>query len=120
MLPAFCIPFLQYGAEVVIWVTGRAIKSSVKAAAKACLSMLPAVSRRHIVYWLSRIRGNKGLILYGLRQMSPATTTANEGAGDTEWTESFLREVGKDPKKFNADFHKATGKSFMSSLARVA
>jgi len=120
ILPSFCIPFLQYGAEVVIWAAGLAMKTSVSAAAKACLSKLPFITRRHIAYWLARIRGNSDLINYGINQMSPATTTTNESARDTGWTELFLSESGDDPEKFNAGFHKATGKSFMSLHISVA
>ena len=120
MLPSFCIPYLQYGAEAVIWAAGLALRTTVNAAAKACLSSLPFITRRHITYWLARIRGNRDLIRYGINQMSPATTTTNESARDTEPTELFLSEYGGDPEKFNSDFHKATGKSFMSLQISVA
>jgi len=120
MLPSFCIPFLQYGAEVIIWATGLAMKTSVSAAAKACLSALPFITRRHIAYWLIRIKDNRDLIRYGINQMSPATTTTNESARDMEPTELFLSESGSDPQKFNSDFHKVTGKSFMSLHISVA
>ena len=120
MLPSFCIPFLQYGAEAVIWTVGLAIRTTISVAAKACLSVLPFVTRRHITYWLTRIKGNRDLIRYGINQMSPATTTTNESARDTEPAELFLSESGSDPQKFNSDFHKVTGKSFMSLHISVA
>ena len=120
MLPSFCIPFLQYGAEAVIWAVGLAVRTTVSAALKACLSSLPFITRRHITYWLARIRGNLDLIRYGINQMSPATTTTNESARDTGSTELFLSESESNPQKFNSGFHKVTGKSFMSLHISVA
>ena len=120
MLPAFCIPFFVYGTDVVVWAIVYTMSGSLRAAVKACSAMLSLVTRRHIAYWRSRFRRNGDLISYGLNQMSPAPATSNERAEDIKWTERFLREAGKDPEKFNADFHKTIGKSFMSLQTSVA
>jgi hypothetical protein len=122
MLPSFCIPGFQYGADVVICMTRRAYQcGSVSRAAREWSGYLPEISRRHLTYYLSRLRANRILLQYGLNGMSPAFIRLGTIAEDKSWTKSFLDEIRfLKPSRFNADFHQITGSSFMSLHNMVA
>lgn len=41
--------------------------------------------------------------------------------GDDDWTKEFLKEISDaDSQEFNAEFHKETGKTFLSLQNSVA
>jgi hypothetical protein len=122
MLPAFCIPGVTHGVLLVVMLLRYAITAgSIKKTVKKFSAYVGSVSRRLINKYLARLRNNRRLIQYGLNQLSPDNIHLGGLPGDAKWTESFL--FGIRPTlcpEFNADFHKATGKSFLSLHNRIA
>ena len=116
MLPSFCVSGFSYGAELIINMAQSAAETgSVRKATKEWRGSAESVSRRLIALYLARIRGNRKLIQYGLNQISPGNAHIGGTPGDIEWAKRFL--LGIRPTlapEFNANFHKTTGKSFMS------
>jgi len=122
MLPSFCIAGHSYGADFVVALLQYVINTgSIKKAVNEWCAMAAGISRRLVSKYLARLRNNRGLIQYGINQMSPDNIRLGRMPGDTEWTKSFLS--GMRPAlcpEFNADFHKITGISFMSLHNRIA
>ena len=122
MLPSFCAAGFSYGAELIVSMARTAAETgSVRRAVTEWRGSAESVSRRLIAQYLARIRGNRRLIQYGLNQISPGNAHIGNTPGDTEWTKRFL--LGIRPTlvaEFNADFHKTTNKSFMSSQKRIS
>ena len=122
MLPSFCIAGFSYSVDFVVALLQYVInKGSVKKSAREWRAITAEISRRLINKYLVRLRNNRGLIQYGINQMSPDNIGFGRMPGDTEWTKSFLS--GMRPSlspEFNANFHKITGKSFMSLHNRIA
>jgi len=122
MLPSFCLSGHSYGVEFIITLLQRVLTiGSIKRVVEEWRIKWAGTSRRLINKYLSRLRNNRGLIQYGINQMSPDNISLGRLPGDTEWTKSFL--CGIRPNlcpELNADFHKITGKSFMSLQNRIA
>jgi len=122
MLPSFCIAGFSYSVDFVVALLQYVInKDSIKKAVREWRAIAAEISRRLINKYLARLRNNRGLIQYGINQMSPDNIGLGRMPGDTEWTKSFLS--GMRPSlspEFNANFHKITGKSFMSLHNRIA
>jgi hypothetical protein len=96
-------------------------KGSVKRTVREWRAIAVIISRRLINKYLARLRNNRGLIQYGINQMSPENISLGRTAGDTEWTKSFLDGIRPSlSPEFNASFHNKTGKSFMSLQNRIA
>ena len=117
MLPSFCLSGFSYGIEFIMTLLVQVITAGSirKVVLEWCLRGA-VITRRLINKYLSRLRGNRRMIQYGLNQLSPDNINLGRISGDTEWTRSFLG--GMRPHlspEFNAEFHKTTGKSFMSS-----
>jgi len=121
-LPSFCVPGYTYGVIVIVMILLRALETdSIKKTAKEWRGRGMAITRRHIAKHMGRLRENRKLIQYGLNQISPENANMGGETGDTEWTKRFL--LGIRPTlsaEFNANFHKATGISFMSTRNRIA
>ena len=122
MLPSFCIARFSYSVDFVVALLQYVInKGSIKKTVREWRAVALDISRRLINKYLTRLRTNRGLIQYGINQMSPDNIGLGRMPGDTEWTKSFLS--GMRPSlspEFNANFHKITGKSFMSLHNRIA
>ena len=122
MLPSFCVSGHSYGIELIITLLQQvySIGSLKKVVAQWCSGGIE-ISRRLINKYLSRLRHNRGMIQYGINQLSPDNISLGRLSGDTEWTKSFLGGIMPSlSPEFNAKFHKTTGKSFMSSHNRIA
>ena len=122
MLPSFCVAGFTYSVEFIVALLWHAVdKSSVKKAAREWRVIAAGMSRRLISKYLARLRNNRKLIQYGLNQISPGDIGLGPPPGDTGWTKSFLDRIRPSlSPEFNADFHKSTGKSFMSLHNRIA
>jgi hypothetical protein len=122
MLPSFCIAWHSYSVDFVVALLQYVInKGSIKRAVREWRAIAASISRRLVNKYLARLRNNRNMIQYGMNQMSPDNIGLGRMPGDTEWTKSFL--FGMRPPlspEFNANFHKATGKSFMSLHNRIA
>jgi hypothetical protein len=95
--------------------------NSIRKAANHTSKLIKTMTRRHIALYLARLRKNRSLIQYGINQISPENINIGSLSGDTEWTKRFLFGLkAKLQPEFNADFHKITGKSFMSVQNRIA
>ena len=122
MLPSFCISGFSYSVDIVIALLQYVInKGSIKKTVKEWRAIAVEVSRRLIAKYLARLRNNRGLIQYGINQISPDNIGLGRPPGDTEWTKGFLDRMRPSlSPEFNAKFHKYTGKSFMSLQNRIA
>jgi len=122
MLPFFCIPLYTYGVDLVVGLMRKAVESrSIRKAAKTFNEASSGISRKQVRQYLSRLRKNRVLIQYGLDQISPGMARFGDSPGDMEWTRRIL--LGNRPTlsaESNAEFHKATGISFMSTRNRIA
>ena len=122
MLPSFCLARFTYSVDFIAALLQYVInKGSIKKTAREWRAIGVDVSRRLINKYLARLRNNRGMIQYGMNQMSPDNISLGRLPGDTEWTKGFLS--GMRPSlspEFNAEFHKITGKSFMSLHNRIA
>ena len=122
MLPSFCIPRVSYGALLTVMLLRYTLTvGSISKAAKVFCAYIGSISRRLIGKYLSRLNNNRQLIQYVLNQQSPDNIALGRLSGDAKWTKSFL--FGIRPHllpEFNVDFHKTTGKSFMSLQNRIA
>ena len=122
MLPSFCLAGYSYGVELIIGMMRQVIETgSVRSTAKEWRQRVSGLSRRHITLYLRRLRENRKLIQYGINQISPENINIGSSPGDAEWTKRLL--LGIRPTispEFNANFHKATGTSFMSLQIRIA
>jgi hypothetical protein len=122
MLPSFCIARSSYSVDFVIALLQYAINTgSIKRTVREWLAIGVSISRRLVSKWLKRLHNNRGLIQYGINQLSPGNIDIGRIPGDTEWTKSFL--CGMQPAlspEFNANFHKITGKSFMSLHNKIS
>ena len=121
MLPSFCVAGFTYGVEFIISLLQKVLRiGSIKKVVAEWQAKGAGVSRRLISKYLARLRNNRRLIQYGLNQLSPGNISLGRLPGDTEWTKSFLDGIRPNLyPEFNADFHKITGKSFMSSHNRI-
>ena len=120
MLPFFCHPYFIIGFELIVSLMRSAVKcGSVRKTAKAAAAR--GITRRHVRFYLGRLRQNRTLIDYGLRQISPGAASYDEPPGDTAWTRNLLLEM-RPPlcPELNAGFHKETGVSFMSTHKMIA
>jgi hypothetical protein len=73
------------------------------------------------LYYLSRLQKNRRLLQLGINEISRALIRLGAITEDKKWTQSFLAEIRRlNPLQFNADFHRITGKSFMSLHNMVA
>jgi transposase-like protein len=122
MLPSFCLAGFSYGAAIVVALLQYAVnKGSIKKTVREWRAVAVHVSRRLISKYLARLRNNRKLIQYGINQLSPGGVGLGRLPGDTEWTKSFLDGIRPSLcPEFNADFHKITGKSFMSLQNSIA
>ena len=122
MLPSFCVPGFQYGADVIICAARTAYQcGSVRRAVREWNGQLPQITRRHLQYYLSRLRKNRIPLQFALNEMSPASIRLGTIAEDKSWAQSFLAETRlTNPSQFNADFHRITGKSFMATYNMIA
>ena len=122
MLPSFCVSGFSYSVDFMIALLQCLMNTgSIKKVVRNWRTIAAVVSRRLIGKYLARVRNNRGLIQYGLNQLSPDNISLGRLSGDGEWTKSFLG--GTRPSlfpEFNANFHKTTGKSFMSFQNRIA
>jgi len=122
MLPSFCVTGFSYSVDIIVALLQYVInKGSIKRTVREWRVIAVNISRRLITKYLARLRNNRGLIQYGINQLSPDNISLGRLSGDTEWTKSFLG--GMRPSlspEFNAIFHKTTGKSFMSSHNTIA
>jgi hypothetical protein len=121
MLPSFCLPQYTYGLELIIEIMLTAATSSIRKAANKFNNIASSITRRQVAKYLVRLRQNKNAILYGQKQISPGDTDICGPPGDIEWTRNFL--CGTRPQlstEFNAEFHKAMGRSFMSTQYKIA
>jgi len=122
MLPSFCLAGQTYGVEIMVTLLQYTInKGSIRKAVREWHRIAVEVSRRLINKYLSRLRENRRLIQYGINQITPDKISLGRMPGDTEWTKSFLSGIRPSlSPEFNANFHKATGKSFMSFHNRIS
>ena len=122
MLPSFCIPRVSYGATLVVMLLRFALTAgSIRKAAKTFRTHVASITRRLIGKYLSRLRDNRQMIQYGINQLSPDNIALGRLSGDAEWTKRFLDGIRPTLcPEFNADFHKITGKSFMSLQNTIA
>ena len=122
MLPSFCVAGISYSVEFIVSLLQYVInKGSIKKTVREWRAIAATISRRLISKYMARLRNNRGLIQYVINQLSPDNISLGQLSGDTEWTKSFLG--GMRPSlspEFNANFHKITGKSFMSLHNRIA
>ena len=122
MLPSFCLAGLSYSVDFIVALLQYAVnKGSIKKTVKEWRAIAADVSRRLVNKYLARLRNNRGMIQYVINQMSPGNISLGRLPGDSEWTKRFLG--GMRPSlspEFNANFHKITGKSFMSLYNRIA
>ena len=122
MLPSFCVAGFSYSVDFIVALLQYVInKASIKKAVREWRAIAAEVSRRLVNKYLTRLRNNRGMIQYGINQISPGKISLGRLPGDSEWTKSFLG--GMRPSlspEFNANFHKITGKSFMSLHNRIA
>ena len=122
MLPSFCVAGISYSVEFIVTLLQYIVnKGSIKKVVREWRNIAANVSRRLANKYLARLRNNRGLIQYGINQMSPDNISLGRISGDAEWTKSFLggMRLSLFPE-FNAKFHKITGKSFMSSHNRIS
>ena len=122
MLPSFCVAGISYSVEFIVSLLQYVInKGSIKKTVREWRVIAATVSRRLISKYLARLRNNRGMIQYGINQLSPDNISLGRMPGDTEWTKSFLGGLRPNlSPEFNANFHKITGKSFMSLHNRIA
>jgi len=122
MLPAFCVPGFQYGAEVIVGITREACQhGNIRRTVREWEPHLRQITRRHLLYYLSRLQKNRRLLQLGINEISRALIRLGAITEDKKWTQSFLAEIRRlNPLQFNADFHRITGKSFMSLHNMVA
>jgi len=122
MLPSFCVAWISYSVDFIVALLQYVInKCSIRKTVREWRIIGVNVSRRLIAKYLTRLRNSRGLIQYGLNQLSPDNISLGRLSGDTEWTKGFLD--GMRPNlcpEFNAKFHKITGKSFMSLHNRIS
>jgi transposase-like protein len=115
MLPAFCLSYYQYGIEAITAMLKSAVECGVHAATRTWGAEFAQVTRRHIAFWRAQLKRNTKLIVYGLIQISPGFMERHPKPGEYPWTRCFLDEIDASPQKFNAEFHKTTAKTFLSS-----
>jgi len=122
MLPSFCVAGFTYGVEFIIQLLQHMIKiGSIKNTVKEWRRRFESISRRLVNKYMTRLRNNRKMIQYGLNQISPDNISLGRISGDTEWTKSFLLGIRPNlSPELNADFQKATGKSFMSFHTKIA
>jgi hypothetical protein len=121
MLPAFCLPNFQYGVGVIWGALCDLLRGTpLNRVLRNLKADFGALTRRHLGYYRSRFRENQKLLQYGINQMSPEITV-QVLSGDRHGTKEFPNEIGAvNIYAFNADFHKKTGKSFMSPQHIIA
>jgi hypothetical protein len=121
MLPSFCLAGISYSVDFIVALLQYTInKGSIKKTVKEWRAIAADVSRRLVNKYMARLRNNRGMIQYGINQISPGNISLGRPPGDSEWTKSFL--LGIRPAlspEYNADFHKATGTSFMSTVSQA-
>ena len=122
VMPAFCIPYFQYGTAVIVNSVWSSFESgSVMQAAREWSQQVPGITRRHITYYRGRMCKNRQFIQYGINAMPPAPVELGRIPGDIEWTKRFLCEIRpQNILTFNADFQNTTRSSFMSYHNMVA
>ena len=122
MLPSFCIPGISYGTLFVVMLLRHALTAgSIRKAVKKFCAYAGSLSRRLISKYLSRLQNNRQLIQYGINQLSPDNIALGRISGDAEWTKSFLYGIRPNLlPELCVNFHKITGKSFMSLQNRIA
>jgi len=122
MLPSFCLAGLSYSVDFVIALLQYVINAgSIKRAVREWRAIAVDISRRLVNKYMTRLRNNRGLIQYGINQLSPDNIGLGRMPGDTEWTKSFLSRIRPSlSPEFNASFHKATGISFMSLHNKIS
>jgi len=122
MLPSFCLSQYIYGLDLIIELMSHALREkSISGTVKKFNKTFNCITIKQIKQYLNRLRRNRKLIQYGFNQISPGIIKNDDSPGDIEWTRRIL--TGKRPiltPESNADFHKATGKSFMSMHNKIA
>jgi len=122
MLPSFCVAGHSYSVDFIVALLQYVINTgSIKKTVKGWFAIEVDISRRLVNKYMTRLQKNRRLIQYGMNQLSPGNIELGRPPGDAEWTKSFL--CGMRPSlspEFNANFHKTTGKSFMSSYNKIA
>ena len=122
MLPSFCLSRHTYGVAPVVKLMRRTVEAgSARGAASACSVGGIHFTRRHAALYLTRLRSNYKLVQYGVMQMCPGSAIADGSPGAIEATGRLLLWIRPTlTAEFNADFHRTTGMSFMSSQTRIA
>jgi transposase-like protein len=122
MLPSFCLSGLTYGIKLVVTMLLEALKSgSIRKTVHEWRKHVGNITRKLIRKYLLRLYNNRRMIQYGINQLSPDNMALGRISGDAEWTKSFLDGIRHNlSPELNADFHKVTGKSFMSLHNKIA
>jgi hypothetical protein len=122
MLPSFCIAGYTYSLDFIIVLLKYAFNiDSIKKTVRHWITLGINISRRLISKYLKRLCNNRRLIQYGINQISPEKIIIGRLTGDTDWTKSFVFGMRSSLwQEFNNDFHKTTGKSFMSLHNSIA
>ena len=122
MLPSFCLAGYTYSIEFIISILLQVVETgSIRGTVKEWGCRAENISRRHIRLYMGRLRQNRQMIQYGLNQISPENVKIGSSPGDTEWTKRLLSEIQPTlSPEFNANFQKATGRSFMSLQKTIA
>jgi hypothetical protein len=122
MLPSFCVARVLYSVDFIIALLQYVInKRSKRKTVREWRTIGVNLSRRLIAKYLSRLRNNRGMIQYVLNQLSPDNISLGRLSGGTEWTKGFLGGMRPNlSPEFNANFHKITGKSFLSLQNRIS
>jgi hypothetical protein len=122
MLPSFCVAGISYSVDLIVALLQYVInKGSIKKTVREWRAISVELSRRLINKYLARLRNNRGMIQYGINQISPGNISLGRLPGDTEWTKSFLSGIRPAlSPEFNASFHRVTGISFMSLHNKIA
>lgn len=115
MLPSWCISGFQYSINIILGILEDvASNNNVLLTARRWRRKISSLSRRHVHFYVSRIRKRQKILEFVLNEISPGKIVRT--SGDTSWLKRFLSErTLHDPCEFNIRFHNITGKSFMSS-----
>ena len=122
MLPSFCLSGVTYSVDFIIALLQYVYNTgSIKKTVREWRICVWEISRRLVGKYLKRLRDNRRMIQYALNQLPPGNIDIGRIPGDAEWTKSFLFGIRPNlSPEFNVNFHKITGKSFMSLHNSIA
>ena len=123
MLPAFCTPKFQYTIRFIVLVLFCLFRGmSSRKLEQRLRKWVPTAERRLFRFYRQRIKENRGLIQYGINQISPEHISLGNIPGTDTWARRFLREIKRHNQTngFNVQFHDTTEKSFMTLQIRIA